>query len=104
ERLVDLGVGAEDIERLRPAFAGLLEVLAQECREAGCARGSVGLLLAEEGKHRNSLRYARNPMMAPNRVRIIGGDWRSRVIAFPGAAQLRPTPDRVRETLFNWLG
>jgi 16S rRNA (guanine966-N2)-methyltransferase len=39
-----------------------------------------------------------------NRVRIIGGQWRSRVIRFPPAADLRPTPDRVRETLFNWLG
>jgi len=39
-----------------------------------------------------------------NRVRIIGGRWRSRIIRFPPAAQLRPTPDRVRETLFNWLG
>jgi 16S rRNA (guanine966-N2)-methyltransferase len=39
-----------------------------------------------------------------NRVRIIGGTWRSRIIKFPPAAQLRPTPDRVRETLFNWLG
>jgi 16S rRNA (guanine966-N2)-methyltransferase len=39
-----------------------------------------------------------------NRVRIIGGAWRSRVVAFPDAAELRPTPDRVRETLFNWLG
>lgn len=39
-----------------------------------------------------------------NRVRIIGGQWRSRVIEFPDALGLRPTPDRVRETLFNWLG
>mgnify|MGYP001499068626 FL=1 len=39
-----------------------------------------------------------------NRVRIIGGQWRSRVLRFPDAEQLRPTPDRVRETLFNWLG
>jgi 16S rRNA (guanine966-N2)-methyltransferase len=42
--------------------------------------------------------------MTANRVRIIGGLWRSRIIRFPSAAQLRPTPDRVRETLFNWLG
>jgi 16S rRNA (guanine966-N2)-methyltransferase len=41
---------------------------------------------------------------ARNRVRIIGGLWRSRLIAFPARAELRPTPDRVRETLFNWLG
>lgn len=39
-----------------------------------------------------------------NTVRIIGGSWRSRVLHFPDAADLRPTPDRVRETLFNWLG
>jgi 16S rRNA (guanine966-N2)-methyltransferase len=39
-----------------------------------------------------------------NRVRIIGGEWRSRLVTFPDAQGLRPTPDRVRETLFNWLG
>ncbi len=38
------------------------------------------------------------------RVRITGGAWRSRVLHFPGLPDLRPTPDRVRETLFNWLG
>jgi 16S rRNA (guanine966-N2)-methyltransferase len=37
-------------------------------------------------------------------VRIIGGTWRSRRIRFPDRPGLRPTPDRVRETLFNWLG
>lgn len=36
-------------------------------------------------------------------VRVIGGQWRSRRISFPDLPQLRPTPDRVRETLFNWL-
>lgn len=41
---------------------------------------------------------------ARNQVRIIGGEWRSRLIRFPDIPQLRPTPDRVRETLFNWLG
>ncbi len=46
----------------------------------------------------------RQQAAARNRVRIIGGDWRSRLVRFPPAAQLRPTPDRVRETLFNWLG
>lgn len=42
--------------------------------------------------------------MIQNKVRIIGGEWRSRIITFPGSPDLRPTPDRVRETLFNWLG
>ena len=36
-------------------------------------------------------------------VRIIGGCWRGRKLRFPSAPGLRPTPDRVRETLFNWL-
>lgn len=39
-----------------------------------------------------------------NSVRIIGGAWRRRVLRFPDSEALRPTPDRVRETLFNWLG
>jgi len=38
-----------------------------------------------------------------NRVRIVGGTHRGRKIAFPDAAGLRPTGDRIRETLFNWL-
>jgi 16S rRNA (guanine966-N2)-methyltransferase len=42
--------------------------------------------------------------MSGNRVRIIGGEWRSRVLRFPDVPGLRPTPDRVRETVFNWLG
>jgi 16S rRNA (guanine(966)-N(2))-methyltransferase RsmD len=39
-----------------------------------------------------------------NKVRIIGGKWRSRIITFADRPGLRPTPDRVRETVFNWLG
>ncbi|MBL8510729.1 MAG: 16S rRNA (guanine(966)-N(2))-methyltransferase RsmD [Betaproteobacteria bacterium] len=39
-----------------------------------------------------------------NQVRLIGGEWRRRIISFPDLPGLRPTPDRVRETLFNWLG
>jgi 16S rRNA (guanine966-N2)-methyltransferase len=37
-------------------------------------------------------------------LRIIGGSWRGRRLRFPPQAEIRPTPDRVRETLFNWLG
>jgi len=40
---------------------------------------------------------------ARNRVRIIGGSHRGRKLTFPDQPGLRPTPDRVRETLFNWL-
>ncbi len=39
-----------------------------------------------------------------SRLRIVGGVWRSRLIRVPSCLGLRPTPDRVRETLFNWLG
>jgi len=38
------------------------------------------------------------------KIRIIGGEYRGRRIAVPERRDLRPTPDRVRETLFNWLG
>lgn len=38
-----------------------------------------------------------------NQFRIIGGQWRGRRLGFPDVAAIRPTPDRVRETLFNWL-
>lgn len=39
-----------------------------------------------------------------NQIRIIGGQWRGRKIRFPNIEGLRPTPDSVRERLFNWLG
>ncbi|MFM8610511.1 MAG: 16S rRNA (guanine(966)-N(2))-methyltransferase RsmD [Burkholderiaceae bacterium] len=41
---------------------------------------------------------------APHEVRIIGGQWRRTKLAVVDRPGLRPTPDRVRETLFNWLG
>lgn len=41
---------------------------------------------------------------AAQEVRIIGGQWKRSVLPVPVSAGLRPTPSRVRETLFNWLG
>ena len=43
------------------------------------------------------------PVAKSNSLRIIGGTWRSRRIQFIDSPKIRPTPDRVRETLFNWL-
>lgn len=40
---------------------------------------------------------------ANNQLRIIGGLWRGRKLSFPDVDGLRPTGDRIRETLFNWL-
>lgn len=42
-------------------------------------------------------------MSTHSNIRIIGGKWRSRKVSFETKDTLRPTPDRVRETLFNWL-
>ncbi len=42
-------------------------------------------------------------MAKSNQLRIIGGEWRGRKLRFPDVEGLRPTTDRVRETLFNWL-
>jgi 16S rRNA (guanine(966)-N(2))-methyltransferase RsmD len=46
----------------------------------------------------------RKTIAKAGRIRIIGGAYRGRRIAVPSRADVRPTPDRVRETLFNWLG
>lgn len=40
----------------------------------------------------------------PRELRIIAGEWRGRKLRFPAETTIRPTPDRVRETLFNWIG
>lgn len=47
---------------------------------------------------------ARPGAAKPGVVRIVGGQWRRRLLPVPVKDGLRPTPDRVRETLFNWLG
>lgn len=45
----------------------------------------------------------RAPFIEEGQLRIIGGEWRGRKLTFKAVDGLRPTPDRVRETLFNWL-
>lgn len=50
--------------------------------------------------HRNKPRKASQP---PQQVRIIGGQWKRTLLPVAEGAGLRPTPDRVRETVFNWL-
>jgi len=47
---------------------------------------------------------ARPPAGAPREVRLIGGQWKRSKLPVADKPGLRPTPDRVRETLFNWLG
>jgi len=46
----------------------------------------------------------RGAKQATPQLRIIGGQWRGRKLQFPDRPGLRPTGDRIRETLFNWLG
>ncbi|MFC0251561.1 16S rRNA (guanine(966)-N(2))-methyltransferase RsmD [Massilia consociata] len=43
------------------------------------------------------------PRLAPRQVRIIGGAWKRTLLPVLDANGLRPTPDRVRETVFNWI-
>ena len=42
-------------------------------------------------------------LIMKNKLRIIAGEWRSRQLLFEDLSELRPTPARIRETLFNWL-
>ena len=48
-------------------------------------------------------RLKRKPDPTPGKLRIIGGSLRGSRLEIPPVPGLRPTPDRVRETLFNWL-
>ena len=45
----------------------------------------------------------RNVARVQGRIRIIAGEWRGRRVDIPEGTAVRPTPDRVRETVFNWL-
>ncbi len=48
-------------------------------------------------------RVTENKKSPPGRLRIVAGNWRSRLLDIADAPGLRPTPERIRETLFNWL-
>lgn len=66
----------------------------------GRPRSSVAAKAASAG----SVQKTGAPRMAAREVRIIGGDWKRSKLPVADKPGLRPTPDRVRETLFNWLG
>jgi 16S rRNA (guanine966-N2)-methyltransferase len=51
----------------------------------------------------DAVRGARAASTGARTLRIIGGRHRGRKLRFPAGVEIRPTPDRVRETLFNWL-
>ena len=76
----------------------------------GARPGSLGLLNSGHACYQScrhpsaSSRVSTGAGSQRNQLRIIGGQWRSRRLSFPDVLGLRPTPDRVRETLFNWLG
>lgn len=63
------------------------------------ARSAYPITLAQS----DEMARTRKSAPATSSLRIIGGQWRGRKLAFKPATGLRPTTDRVRETLFNWL-
>jgi len=52
---------------------------------------------------RNKKQNRKNPGEQPGRLRIVAGKWRSRLLPIAAVDGLRPTSERIRETLFNWL-
>jgi 16S rRNA (guanine966-N2)-methyltransferase len=66
-------------------------------------RGQMSRPVGKKTAHKAARESARGASHAPHRLRIIGGRWRGSRIVFPPLAAIRPSPDRVRETLFNWL-
>ena len=69
---------------------------------AGRAGGAPAGVSASSGA--GAARKGAPGARAPQEVRIIAGSWRGSRLPVANAPGLRPTPDRVRETLFNWLG
>ncbi len=61
------------------------------------------LLTSQEPPLRQSPRSTSSFKRAPHQVRLIGGQWKRTPVNVLEIAGLRPTPDRVRETVFNWL-
>ena len=59
--------------------------------------------LASINYHKHTQSKVKNKKQASGDVRIIGGQFKRRLVTFIDADGLRPTPDRLRETLFNWL-
>ena len=74
---------------------------ARAARTAAAAAAPVELTPAQKAAQKRERRAAVN---ASHEIRIIGGQWRRSLLPVPDMPGLRPTPDRVRETLFNWLG
>jgi 16S rRNA (guanine966-N2)-methyltransferase len=71
---------------------------------SNCALRSAGFVMVASWAEMPYVRLAMRRSGHARVLRIIGGSWRGRRLRFPDVADIRPTPDRVRETLFNWLG
>ena len=74
---------------------------ARAARAQAAAAAPVELTPAQKMAQKRERRAA---VSAAHEIRIIGGQWRRSLLPVPDMPGLRPTPDRVRETLFNWLG
>lgn len=73
-----------------------------ECAQTNVCKAAILTLLAKPTKSQtHSARHSR--ARGPGELRLIGGKWRGRKLRFPSEEGLRPTSDRIRETLFNWL-
>ncbi len=70
----------------------------------GAGRERTEARLAIAGKSKRGAAVTVKRAERSRVLRIIGGTWRGRKLRFPAGADIRPTPDRVRETLFNWIG
>ncbi|MFL6629199.1 MAG: 16S rRNA (guanine(966)-N(2))-methyltransferase RsmD [Vitreoscilla sp.] len=85
----------------RPARASRTPRAARDAAAAAAAAAPAPLTPAQQAAQKRERRAA---VHAAHEIRIIGGRWRRRLLPVPDLPGLRPTPDRVRETLFNWLG
>ncbi|MEY2688656.1 MAG: rRNA ((966)-N(2))-methyltransferase RsmD [Pseudomonadota bacterium] len=92
--------------RDKPAGSGGRSTRAGASGRSGAAR-TTGPLEVATARHDRKTRPAITPpvpAVVPHEVRLIGGLWKRTKLPVADRPGLRPTPDRVRETLFNWLG
>lgn len=92
----------------RNSFRSIEDALAADNRRAMKIKSakstkSPALILADHAE-KSPQKIPTKIAQAPGQIRIIGGIWRKTVLNVPHFPGLRPTPQRVRETVFNWLG
>jgi 16S rRNA (guanine(966)-N(2))-methyltransferase RsmD len=104
---LEVATAKHDRKKKATAVAGAPKVAAGSQSATRKPASKAGVGKSSGGKPSSARPNAPAPLppaVVPNEVRLIGGQWKRSKLPVADRPGLRPTPDRVRETLFNWLG